>query len=445
MREPVRGTCEHLARTAAVIVDWLYLYSPPAADARAMGARGILARATANDKQDTEDVSRKLHNACMLLTAPADEVSHFLRVCRRFLTLLIYDYYRYDKHGRTLLITAAALGHVKSVIDLLLAGIDTGHKDFSDNTALLCAAGAGRHVVVQLLLTVGVRNAEPADDLASRLSTLKKFDRQATRLGGLTALSAASRNGHESVVRLLLADPDVNPNHQDGLSRTPLTWASTRGHVAAVQALLSHEGVDADHRDWNGDTPLASAAKNGHVDVVELLLAHARVDRNSTNSEWKTPLSLAAQMWKVEVVRRLLAAGADPTMKDDRGFSPVDLAKGGDDRVRRGLDGLENQPAMIKLLNGAIAAREPKESALLRYSIHFFRRHSCCSSILVGIFPSAQESCLAGVSGAGSSLVKRATAGLWALAERGEVMHNAGRNPKSHDRVERDAAQNRLR
>lgn len=238
-------------------------------------------------------------------------------------------------------------------------------------TKTLSAAGAGRHPVVQLLLTVGVRNAEPADDLASRLSTLKKFDRQATRLGGLTALSAASRNGHESVVRLLLADPDVNPNHQDGLSRTPLTWAWTRGHVAAVQALLSHEGVDADLRDWNGDTPLASAAENGHVDVVELLLAHARVDRNSTNSEGKTPLSLAAQMWKVEVVRRLLAAGAYPTMKDDRGFSPVDLAKGGDDRVRRGLDGLENQPAVIKLLNGAIAAREPKEPALLRYSIHF--------------------------------------------------------------------------
>ncbi|EJP61981.1 uncharacterized protein BBA_09029 [Beauveria bassiana ARSEF 2860] len=69
--------------------------------------------------------------------------SHFLRVCRRFLNLLIYDYHRYDKYGRTLLITAAALGHVKSVTDLLLAGIDTGHKDYSDKTVLLCAAGAG--------------------------------------------------------------------------------------------------------------------------------------------------------------------------------------------------------------------------------------------------------------------------------------------------------------
>lgn len=53
MREPVS---EHLARTAAVSVDWLYLYGPPAADARAMGAREILARETANDKQDTEDI-----------------------------------------------------------------------------------------------------------------------------------------------------------------------------------------------------------------------------------------------------------------------------------------------------------------------------------------------------------------------------------------------------
>lgn len=105
--------------------------------------------------------------------------------------------------------------------------------------------------------------------------------------------------------------------------------------------------------------------------MVKLLLAHVRVDRNLTNSEGKIPLSLAAQMWKVEVVRQLLAAEANPTMKDNRGFSPIDLAKGGDDRMRRGLDGLENQPAVIKLLHGAIAAREPKEPALLRYSIHF--------------------------------------------------------------------------
>ncbi|TQV90076.1 ankyrin repeat protein [Cordyceps javanica] len=205
-------------------------------------------------------------------------------------------------------------------------GVDTGHKDYSDTTALICAVGAGRHAVVQLLLTVGVGNAEPADDLASRLTTLKKFDRQATRLGGLTALSAASRNGHESVVRLLLVDSDINPNHQDGLSRTPLTW-----------------GVDAGHRDGNGDTPLALAAENGYVNVVELLLAHIRIDLNSINSKRKIPLSLAAQIGKVEVVRRLLAAGADPTMKDDRGFSPVDLVRGRDDRVWPGLDVLANQ------------------------------------------------------------------------------------------------------
>lgn len=50
--------------------------------------------------------------------------------------------------GRFLLIMAAALGYVNSIIDLLLAGINTGRKGTFDKTALLCAAGEGRDGVV---------------------------------------------------------------------------------------------------------------------------------------------------------------------------------------------------------------------------------------------------------------------------------------------------------
>ncbi|KAH8715518.1 Ankyrin repeat domain-containing protein 50 [Beauveria bassiana] len=297
------------------------------------------------------------------------DVDCLMRVCRRILNLFVYEYHQYDERGRTLLIIAASLGHHQLVTALLLAGIDTAHEDNFGRTALLCAAGSGHDSVVQLLLAVGTQKAEPENELAVELSALKKFDRQSTNLVGQTPLSAASRNGHDLVVRTLLADLDVSLNHQDVSGRTPLTWASAQGHVATVQALLSHEGVNADHKSLDGDTPLCLAAENGHVEVVKLLLAHAGTDRDSVGRGGKTPLLLAAQMWRVEVARCLLAAGADPTLKDTHGLSSVDLAKRRDENLPRSRSEparRSDQSAVIRLLNSAITVREPKTPAFRR-------------------------------------------------------------------------------
>lgn len=90
-----------------------------------------------------------------------EDVNCLIRVCRRFLDLFIYEYHRYDDHGRTLLIIAATLGHRQTVTNLLLAGIDAANRDKWGRTALLCAAGAGHDGVVQVLLAVGAQNVKP--------------------------------------------------------------------------------------------------------------------------------------------------------------------------------------------------------------------------------------------------------------------------------------------
>jgi hypothetical protein len=55
-----------------------------------------------------------------------------------------------------------------------------------------------------------------------------------------TPLSWAAENGHEAVVKLLLATEAVDPNSKDiEYRRTPLSWAAEKGHEAVVKLLLT--------------------------------------------------------------------------------------------------------------------------------------------------------------------------------------------------------------
>ena len=55
-------------------------------------------------------------------------------------------------------------------------------------------------------------------------------------------LSRAAYNGHEAVVKLLLAKEGVDPVAKDSkYGRTPLSWAAESGHEAVVKLLQSRD------------------------------------------------------------------------------------------------------------------------------------------------------------------------------------------------------------
>jgi ankyrin repeat protein len=146
----------------------------------------------------------------------------------------------------------------------------------------------------------------------------------AARIDGATVLMLAAANGYPKVIeRLIVQKDDLNTKDNDGA--TALLHAARSGRAATVQALLK-AGANVDAKDSHGRTALMYAAANGHPQVVDLLLAkHAAV--NAKDREGATALLLAARYCgSAAVVGSLLHGGADASVKDSRGATPLSQA-----------------------------------------------------------------------------------------------------------------------
>lgn len=115
----------------------------------------------------------------------------------------------------------------------------------------------------------------------------------------------AAENGHEAVVRLLLATEGVDVNSKDDSGHTPLSRAATNGHEATVKLLLDTGRVDPDAKDKDERTPLSWAAENGHTAIVKLLLDTGRVEPDAKDKHERMPLSWAAENGHHSIVELL--------------------------------------------------------------------------------------------------------------------------------------------
>jgi ankyrin repeat protein len=69
-----------------------------------------------------------------------------------------------------------------------------------------------------------------------------KVDVEAKNDGGKTALLWAAENGHEAVVKTLLAWNGTDPESKDNDGRTPLLWAARKGQAARLY--YGQQGTD---------------------------------------------------------------------------------------------------------------------------------------------------------------------------------------------------------
>ena len=283
-----------------------------------------------------------------------------------------------DSYDGTALIRAAERGHADIVGRLVQAGIDLDHVNNLGWTALHEAVvlgddGPEAADTVRVLVAAGVdisieagRDGKTALEHAEErgfdaiVSTLRTASAEVSD-GDQQLLRAAASGDSDAAAAALRGGADLET--RDTNRRTPLLLAVTDDHLETAR-LLVHLGADPDALDGQHDTPwlvtgvtgsvpmaellltvdpdltvrnrygglsIIPASERGHADYVERV-ARTEIDIDHVNDLGWTALLEAvilgegSDRWQ-RVVRSLLENGADPSIADRDGVTPLEHAR----------------------------------------------------------------------------------------------------------------------
>ena len=219
-----------------------------------------------------------------------------------------------ERTGQTALMWAAAEGHVEVVELLVQAGADpNGTLPDSGFTPMLFAAREGRTAVVRALLKAGVDvNAATNPGRPGGKSPAK----------GTSALILAVENGHYELA-LQLVDAGADPNDQRS-GFTPLhtmTWVRKppRGEDFGAPPPPELTGL-------NSLQFVRELARRGAD--VNLRLAAGRGGLGKYHTKGATPFLMASATADVPYMKLLLELGADPSIPNVDGCTPLIAACG---------------------------------------------------------------------------------------------------------------------
>lgn len=212
----------------------------------------------------------------------------------------------------------------ESSIDLFKALVHAGApyttEPNSNCSPLQAAACAGRLDIVAFLVTRGQHHFD--------------IDINARDHEGRTALYAAADGCYESIIDLLFQQPNIDLDLQDHYGYTPFLWtvrntdAKRLEKYSAIRRFIRNKSVDCNlatdyTRDMaNNALHLAAMSRDA---ALKIIVKHVR-GINAQNFDGGTPLHKAVECNSKPNIEILLKHGADPTIVDKNGLTPLLLA-----------------------------------------------------------------------------------------------------------------------
>ena len=135
-----------------------------------------------------------------------------------------------------------------------------------------------------------------------------------------TLLTLAAKNGHKSLVQLLL-DVGAEIETQYSLGYTALHWAAFCRQEAAVRLLLEN-GADVEAKTGDKESALHLAVRAGSEAVVRLLLENG-ADVEAKTGDERSALHIAASVGNEAVVKLLVERGSNVHQRDMEGRTPL--------------------------------------------------------------------------------------------------------------------------
>jgi len=232
---------------------------------------------------------------------------------------------------------AAAAAGRSQIVNLIL--------QYDSNTLegglpLLVAVKNNRSQVVEILLKYGEqskRNLQLTelnvlywaiiggdDSIVRQLLAVPNIDPYCSTEDDMSLLHVAAYGGHAKVVSLL-CDARLNLNRQDPQGNSPLHVACSLASSDVVQVLVD-KGADVILQNSDGDTPLHLACQSLSIESVRVITNASKKGVNTINKAGCTPLHLAVTVSFAEGAVHLTKLGAKVSSKNKNRQTPLSLA-----------------------------------------------------------------------------------------------------------------------
>jgi ankyrin repeat protein len=262
------------------------------------------------------------------------------------------------------LLAAAADGNGDKIIAALAAGADPNARSEEKTPALLTAStkalfGREKKVIAAFVKAKADLNATDADGatplmaaaatgrgeiLEALIAARAKIE--AKDKDGWTAVHYAVMNSNWAELdKLIAAKANVNAVANDKYSAVMMAIGSGRGGMAEK---LLKAGAKYPTSWPDGASGIIHATSGRDLAAVRIALANnPKIDEPAPDDGF-TPLAIAAWNGDAQIVMELLRAGADPSVKDKEGKTPLDQATH------------QKEPEIVALLGGKWDKPRPK-------------------------------------------------------------------------------------